>query len=254
MKEASENYTSGTAFFNHLKDLRNLTFGRVITFLKNLLVYSTFTFFLVTISGVLFHGIFRPVLTPLMIKRTVEQAREDKSLQYKYNWKPLEDISPHLVLAVVASEDNNFLTHFGIDMEALQKAREENRWRKRPRGASTITQQTAKNLFLLPHRSYIRKGLELYFSFLMEICWSKRRIMEMYLNIIEMGDGIYGAGAASQYYYGKAAKNLNRFQAAMIAAILPNPRARDPRRPSPYMYNRQKWILWNMRNIEKVDF
>jgi monofunctional biosynthetic peptidoglycan transglycosylase len=243
----------GTTFFNLLKGLRKLSFSQAIAILKNLLAYFTFTFFLVTISGVIFHGVFRPVATPLMIKRTIEQAMDTKPVQYKYNWQPLEEISPHLVLAVVASEDNNFLTHFGIDMEALQKAREENKWRKRPRGASTITQQTAKNLFLLPHRSYIRKGLELYFSFLMELFWSKRRIMEMYLNIIEMGDGIYGAGAASKHYYGKPAKNLTRSRAAMIAAILPNPRVRDPRRPSPYMYKRQKWILWNMRNIEKVD-
>ncbi len=230
---------------------------RVSTFIIPLKRYALIllcSFFVCSVSGVIIYAIIPPPLTPLMITRIPIQLKEEEKPVFKARWVPLEEISPSLVLAVVASEDNNFLQHFGIDLEALQQAREENKYRKRPRGASTITQQTAKNLFLLPSRSYIRKGFEVYFTVLIEIIWSKKRIMEVYLNCIEMGEGIYGAEAAAKTYFNTSAANLSRSQAAMLAVILPNPRNRDPRHPSAYMLSRQQWVLWNMRNIEQVEF
>ena len=156
----------------------------------------------------------------------------------------------------MASEDNRFIEHSGFDLEAIKKARDYNDHKKgkKIRGASTISQQTAKNVFLWPDRSWIRKGLEVYFTFLIETVWGKKRIMEVYLNVIEMGDGIYGAESASQKYFHKPAAYLTRDQAALIAAILPNPRKWDPSRPSAYLLNRQQWILWNMANIGKVEY
>ena len=158
-----------------------------------------------------------------------------------------------MVQAVVTSEDNNFTSHFGIDVEAIEKARVHNQTHRRKWGASTISQQTAKNVFLWPKRTYIRKGFEVYFTFLIEIFWSKKRIMEVYLNMIEMGPGIYGAEAASQYYFHKPASRLNAGEAAMIAVCLPNPRKRNPVRPTTYMIHRQQAILNLMPKIGKVD-
>lgn len=162
-------------------------------------------------------------------------------------WKSLKKISPHLQLAVVCTEDQNFLTHHGIDFIALEKAIDNTEGRSRRRGASTITQQVAKNVFLWNGRSYLRKGLEAYFAVLIDLFWSKQRIMEVYLNVIEMGDGIYGAQAASKAYFGKSAKTLSKKQAATIASILPNPRRYSARNPGPYTRSRISWTLQQMR-------
>lgn len=166
----------------------------------------------------------------------------------------MDQISPNLVQAVVASEDNRFMDHFGFDFDAIEKARIHNEHSRRKHGASTITQQTAKNVFLWQGRTWVRKGFEAYFTLLIEIFWSKERIMEVYLNVIEMGPGIYGAEAASQKYFGHSAKNLTRAEAALIAAALPDPLKRNPARPSPYLRKRQEQILRNMSNIGKVNF
>lgn len=184
--------------------------------------------------------------TPLMVIRKFEK-HEGKRPDTKHDWVSLENISPHLQLAVVCSEDQNYLKHDGIDWGAVEKAQKENLKRKRPRGASTITQQTAKNVFLWQGRNYVRKGLEVWFTFLIETFWSKERIMEVYLNSIEMGDGIYGAEAASQYYFGKSAARLSPEEAALIAAILPNPRRFSAKNPSAYTRGRQQFILNQMR-------
>jgi len=191
-----------------------------------------------------------------MLIRTVEQSINGEPLRLKKEWKSLEEISSQLQLAVVASEDNRFTEHSGFDLEAIKKARNynDNKKGKRVHGASTISQQTAKNVFLWSGRSWIRKGLEVYFTFLIETVWGKKRIMEVYLNVIEMGDGIYGAESASQKYFHKPASYLTREQAALIAAILPNPRKWNPSRPSAYLLNREQWILWNMANIGKVEY
>lgn len=159
-------------------------------------------------------------------------------------------------LAVITSEDQKFEEHFGFDLEAIEKARKYNDRHKgkKVKGASTISQQTAKNVFLWPQRSYIRKGFEVYFTFLIELLWSKERIMEVYLNVIEMGDGVYGAEAAAQQYFGKSASDLTDGEAALIAACLPNPIRWSPARPSRYIQRKKQWIVRHMRMVEKPDF
>jgi monofunctional biosynthetic peptidoglycan transglycosylase len=152
-------------------------------------------------------------------------------------------ISPHLVRAVIASEDNRFFQHHGFDWLEIQHAIKENKLRKRPRGASTITQQVAKNVFLWPNPSWFRKGLEVYYTVLIECLWPKERIMEVYLNVVEMGKGIYGAEAAAQHYFKKNASRLTTYEAALIAVCLPNPLRRNPVKPSEYMRTRTLQIL-----------
>jgi monofunctional glycosyltransferase len=194
-----------------------------------------------------------PHLTPLMVKRFFEQTTIHKKVNFNHDWVPISKISPNLIQAVVASEDNRFVEHYGLDFEAIDKARDHNRRFRRKRGASTISQQTAKNIFLWPARTYLRKGFEVYFTLMIETCWSKKRIMEMYLNMIEMGPGIYGAEATAQYYFHKPASKLSSGEAALIAASLPNPLKRNPAAPSSYMLSRQQHILSIMRKIGKVE-
>ena len=191
-----------------------------------------------------------------MLIRTGAQLFSGEKVSLKKDWVSIDKIAPELQLAVVASEDNRFLTHHGFDFEAIEKAKEfnEKKQGKRVRGASTISQQTAKNVFLWPARSWIRKGFEVYFTALIELVWSKKRIMEVYLNVIETGDGIYGAEAASRAYFNKPAEKLSRSEAALIAAILPNPRKWNPAHPTGYLLGRQQWILWNMGNIGRLEY
>lgn len=158
-----------------------------------------------------------------------------------------------MVLAAVAAEDNNFLNHHGFDFEAIEKAEEHNKKSKRIRGASTISQQTCKNVYLWIDRNYVRKGLEVYYTFLVETLWNKKRIMEVYLNSIEMGNGIFGVEAASRTYFKKPASQLTRAEAALLVASFPNPRRRNPGTPGQYLINRQQLILSLMAKIEKVD-
>ena len=212
-------------------------------------------FFIITIGLTIIYRFLPIPVTPLMAIRLVEQIfDEKKEVRFKKDWVSIDKISRHMPQAVVAAEDQKFLDHFGFDIEAMEKAWEGNKKGKRIKGASTITQQTAKNVFLWPGRNFIRKGLEAYFTLLMEILWSKERIMEVYLNVIEMGEGIYGIEAAAQAYYKKPAAKLNRQESAMIAAVLPNPRRWRPTRPTPYIYGRQSWILRQMNNINPVGF
>jgi len=185
-------------------------------------------------------------MTPLMIIRNIEQMGDGKGIVMKHDWEPLENISPKLQLAVVCSEDQNYLKHFGVDWGAIQKAMKENEKGKRIRGGSTITQQTSKNVFLWQGRSYLRKGLELWFTLLIEVFWSKERIMEVYLNSIEMGNGIYGAEAASQHWFHKSAKKLTKDEAAAIAAILPNPLRYKANPANSYISQRKAWIKQQM--------
>lgn len=164
----------------------------------------------------------------------------------KHDWVSLEEISPKLQLAVVCSEDQNYLKHYGFDFTAIEKAMKANEAGKKLRGASTISQQTAKNVFLWSGRSYIRKAFEVYFTLLIELCWSKERIMEVYLNSIEMGNGVYGAEAASLYWFKKSAKKLNKDESAAIASILPNPRKYIANPAGPYIARRKEWIKKQM--------
>jgi monofunctional biosynthetic peptidoglycan transglycosylase len=216
---------------------------------------SALWFFLLSIGFTILYRFVPVPITPLMVIRLFEQAfDEKKEIRLKKDWVPFSEISKNAPQAVYASEDQKFLDHNGFDFEAMEKAWENNKKGKRVKGASTITQQTVKNVFLWPSRSYLRKGLEAYFTVLVELIWSKERIMEVYLNVIEMGDGIYGIEAAAQTYYKKPASKLNRNQAAMIAAVLPNPRRWNPTKPTPYITGRQAWILRQMNNLPAIGF
>lgn len=173
----------------------------------------------------------------------------------KKDWVPLSKISNDLQLAVIASEDQLFLEHVGFDIKAIQHAVAFNHQKKgkQLKGGSTISQQTAKNVFLWPGRSWLRKGLEVYFTFLIETFWTKERILEVYLNVIEMGKGIYGAQAASKYYFHLNASQLNRYHASMLASILPNPIKYSVANPSDYVLDRQYWILEQMQKLKAGD-
>jgi len=198
---------------------------------------------------------FVPVpFTPLMVIRAIENKAAGKEMVCSHDWEPLENISVNLQKAVIASEDGYFLKHNGFDFTAMQKAYKNNERGRRIKGGSTISQQTAKNVFLWQGRSYLRKGLEAYFTVLIEAIWGKKRIMEVYLNSIEMGDGVYGAQAAAQHWYRKDAANLTPQQAAGIAAILPNPRKFTATSSSSYINNRKAKIMRVMRHVGKIEY
>lgn len=193
---------------------------------------------------------FVPVpFTPLMAIRFIENKMDGNEVIYSHDWEPIENISTNLQKAVIASEDSNFLTHSGFDFEAIEKAMKNNEQGKKIKGGSTISQQTAKNVFLWQDRTYLRKGLEAYFTVLIELIWSKERIMEVYLNSIEMGNGVYGAQAASQHWYSKNASQLSQREAAGIAAILPNPRKFKASNSSSYINRRKNRIVRHMKYV-----
>lgn len=197
---------------------------------------------------------FVPVpFTPLMAIRALEQKEAGKEMTCSHDWVSIDEMAPNLQKAVIASEDATFLSHNGFDFGAMQKAFKNNSKGKRLKGGSTISQQTAKNVFLWQGRSYFRKGLEAYFTVLIEIFWGKERIMEVYLNSIEMGDGVYGVEAASQHWYGKGAKSVSKREAAGIAAILPNPRKFKASHSSSYTERRKGRIMKHM-NYVKLDY
>jgi monofunctional biosynthetic peptidoglycan transglycosylase len=202
---------------------------------------------------VLFKWIPVPI-TPLMVTRAIENKLDGKEAYLNHDWEPLENISPNLQKAVIAAEDGYFLKHHGFDFKAMQKAFKSNQKGRKLKGGSTISQQTAKNVFLWQGRSYVRKGLEAYFTVLIELIWGKERIMEVYLNSIEMGEGIYGAEAASQHWYKKEAIYLSAREAAGIAAILPNPRKYKATNSSSYINRRKDKILRVMRQTGNIDY
>ncbi len=212
---------------------------KALRFARRLLVF----FFASSILAVLAYRFIPVYITPLMVIRTVQQLVSGDKPTWKHTWVSFDKISPHLPTAVIASEDNRFAEHNGFDFVEIKKAMKENETRKRKRGASTISQQTAKNVFLWPQSSWLRKGFEVYFTFLIELLWPKERIMEVYLNSIEMGKGIYGAEAAAKYKFHKTAIKLTKGECALIAATLPNPLRFDSARPSPYIRKRQQQIL-----------
>jgi len=204
------------------------------------------------VVNVLLVAVFRFVPVPasgLMVQRRMEAWSGGKPYVARHRWVPLEDISPSLGAAVIAAEDQNFTEHFGFDWQAIEKAVQHNEHSRRKRGASTVSQQTAKNLFLWSSRSWTRKGLEAWFTLLIEVGWSKKRILEVYLNIVEFGDGVYGAEAAARTFFGKSAKRLTPSEAALLAAVLPNPHRFHANAPSDYTRGRQAWILNQMRQL-----
>ena len=191
---------------------------------------------------------FVPVwVTPFMVTRKIEAFREDEDTEIHKDWESYDNISKEVALAVVASEDQNFPNHWGFDFDEIYDAMTEKR--KRARGASTISQQVAKNVFLWHGRSYIRKGLEVYFTVLIELIWDKQRILEVYLNVAEMGKMTFGVEATSQRFYRKSAKDLTRYEAARIAAVLPNPVRFSIKNPSAYVNKRTNQIVRQMKYL-----
>ena len=219
--------------------------SKILRIIRSLLLF----FFLSTLVAVVIYRFVPVYVTPLMVIRSVQQIASGDKPTCKHTWVSFNQISPHLPMAVIASEDNRFAEHNGFDFKEIEKALEENKNRKRPRGASTISQQTAKNIFLWPASSWIRKGLEVYFTTLIELFWNKERIMEVYLNSIEMGNGIYGAEAVAREHFHKNASKLTPEECALIAASLPNPRKFNSSRPGNYMLKRQKKILYLMKCV-----
>lgn len=226
----------------------------VFRFLFRLVFKIIIWFFILSIGFTVLYRFLPVPVTPLMVIRLWEQAFDkEKEIRLKKDWVSISKISKNVPQAVIAAEDQKFMDHNGFDLEAMKTAWENNQKGKRVKGGSTISQQTAKNVFLSPARNLIRKGLEAYFTFLIELIWSKERIMEVYLNVIEMGEGIYGIEAAAQTYFNKPAAKLSKREAALIAAVLPNPRRWSPARPTAYISGRQTWILRQMNNLNQVE-
>ena len=219
---------------------------RILKIVKRILIW----FFILSAGSVILLRFVPVYFTPLMGIRCAQQAFSGEKLKLKHKWIPLEEMSPKMPMAVIASEDNRFPDHHGFDLIEINKAIKE-RERGRHRGASTISQQTAKNVFLWPSSSWVRKGFEAYFTVLIELFWSKERIMEVYLNSIEMGDGIYGVEAVAHEHFGKEASELTAGECALIAATLPNPLKYDSAHPSRYMLKRKSHILRLMRVLPK---
>lgn len=206
----------------------------------------------ITVVWVTLYKFVNPPVTPLMLIRFFEEGGGQRLI--KKEWKKYEDISDYMKMAVIASEDQTFPFNDGFDFQAIEEAIDERLEGNSLRGASTITQQTAKNVFLWPERSWLRKGIEAYFTILIEKIWGKKRILEVYLNVLETGDGIYGVDAAAQVYFGRSAKDLDEVDAALIAAILPYPRVMSPAKPSDYVLRKQVWIREQIRNLGGTSY
>jgi len=213
-----------------------------------------FAVFILSLFFVLLYKYVPVYYTPLMLTRTIEQFKENKKIRIAHQWVPLSEISTHLVQAVIAAEDNLFLVHKGFDFEQIEIAEQEMVKGKRLRGASTISQQTARSVFLFPHHSGIGKGLEVYYTILIEFVWGKERIMEVYLNSVEMGDGIFGTQAVAKVHFQTTADKLTIPEAALIAATLPNPREYNLEKPGAYLLKRQAKITLLMSKIMPIDF
>lgn len=218
-------------------------------FIRNLVIF----FFASSLITVLLYRFVPVFLTPLMLIRCVEYAWKGEDVRVLKKWTPIEEMSDDLKKAVISSEDQNFLTHSGFDWPLIEKAYEQNKKGTRIIGASTISQQTAKNVFLYPRRSYIRKGFEAYFTFLIENVWTKERILEVYLNIAETGHGIYGMPMASELYFEKNVGKLSKSEAATLAALLPSPLTFNPSKQTPRFGRRKRRIMREMDRIVKLD-
>ncbi len=220
--------------------------------IKQICLWTISIFLILTILWALIYRFLNPPFTPLMLVRYVQDDNPNKVLQK--NWKDIDDISKNTILAAVAAEDQSFFIHHGFDFNEINKSILAYEKRGQFRGASTLSQQTAKNVFLLPVRSWLRKGFESYFTILIELLWGKKRIIEVYLNVAELGDGIYGVEAASNHYFGKSASKLNMRESAYLASLLPNPRIYSKKNYSDYRNKKIGWILKQMKNLGGVSY
>ncbi len=232
---------------------KKINFKTLFNKIKKTVLKLLLVFFLFSLLQVLLLKWIDPLTSSVMFQRKFNPFSSDEK-PLSYHWYNYDDISNYIALAVIASEDQNFPYHFGFDFEQIGKAFEEKNKRGSLRGASTITQQVAKNLFLWEGKSFIRKGFEAYYTILIEVFWSKRRIMEFYINIAEMGDNIFGAGMASKIYFKKLPTKLTKQESALIAAVLPNPKKFSVQNPSDYVRKRQQWILEQMRLLGGVSY
>jgi monofunctional biosynthetic peptidoglycan transglycosylase len=224
--------------------------GRPWHALRRALLYALLTWLVVTVGAVLLLRWLPPPTTSFILQNRVEAWRAGYGFYpYPYRWVDYERIAPVIALAVVAAEDQRFREHHGLDLTGIRQAIRDNQYRNRPRGASTITQQTAKNLFLWRKPSWLRKGIELYFTGLLELLWPKQRILEVYLNVAQFGGSVFGVEAAAQTYFKRPASQLTREQAALLAAVLPSPSLLHVDAPSDYLRQRQRWVLNQMRRL-----
>ena len=226
---------------------------KILRKIQKWLQWAVVIFFASSILAVVAYRWLPVPVTPLMLIRCAQQVKRGEAVRLRHHWVPLEQMSKYMPVAVMAGEDQRFLEHSGFDFKEIQNAVAERMRGGRQRGGSTISQQTAKNVFLWPGRSWVRKGLEAYFTCLIELCWSKQRIVEVYLNSIEMGDGIYGAEAVAQWHFGCTAEELTRANCALIAATLPNPLKFSSKEPSRYVLKRQTWIMRQMKHVKLLE-
>jgi len=233
---------------------KKISFGkRIFNFFKWILKLAIF-FFVSTVLLVFAMRWINPVTSSIMIQRQIWGLFDGEFELVKYHWVNYDDVSKFMPIAIVAAEDQNFPKHFGFDFKQIEKALKENKRGRRVRGASTITQQVAKNLFLWEGKSFVRKGIEAYFTLLIELLWDKQRILEVHMNIAEMGDKIFGVGTASVAYFKKPAAGLNIRQAALLAAILPNPKRYSAVKPSGYVRGRQNWIVRQINSLGGANY
>ena len=219
------------------------------------LLWLPLVFVLVTTLQVLVLRFVDPPFSAFMLARQMQAVGDgDWSFRVAYDWRDRGDIASHLPVAVVAAEDQNFARHNGFDLKAIEQARRNNARGRKVRGASTISQQLAKNLFLWSGRSWVRKGIEAWYTLLIETLWPKSRILEVYVNVAEFGDGVYGAQAAARTYFGKDAIRLSTAEAARLAAVLPSPKRYSAARPGPYVQRRTRAIQRQMRYIGGVGY
>lgn len=228
--------------------------GGIVKLILRVLKILVITFIAASLFGVILFRFVNPPFTWLMIQRGFERKAAGKDWKVDKKWVDFNDIATPMKRAAVAAEDQTFLENHGFDFKAIQRAIRKNQKSKKLIGGSTITQQTAKNVFLYPGRSLVRKGLEAWFTVLIETFWSKKRVMEVYLNVIEMGDGIYGIEAASQAYFHKPASKLTIRQSAAIAVIFPSPLKWSATKPTRYLRHRQYLIRQNMRRLGPLEF
>jgi monofunctional glycosyltransferase len=233
---------------------KKISFGKRILNIFKWILKIAILFFITTVLMVFAMRWINPVTSSIMIQRQISGLFDGEFELIKYHWVDYDDISKFMPIAIVAAEDQNFPKHFGFDFKQIEKALKENKRGRRVRGASTITQQVAKNLFLWEGKSFIRKGIEAYFTLLIELLWDKKRILEVHMNIAEMGDKIFGVGTASVAYFKKPSSKLTISQAALLAAVLPNPKKYSAVKPSGYVRGRQSWIIRQIYSLGGADY
>ncbi|MBE2190541.1 MAG: monofunctional biosynthetic peptidoglycan transglycosylase [Candidatus Kapabacteria bacterium] len=217
-----------------------------------IIIYCCLLFMIFSVGIVFIYKYVNPPMTPTMLIRAVEAIKEGRLQFIERQWVDYDEVSPNLIRAIIAAEDARFMTHFGIDWKAVKDSQTYNKRHKgkKKRGASTVTMQTAKNTFLNHSRNYVRKAFEAYFTYLIEAIWDKKRIIEVYVNVVEWGDGVYGAEAASKKFFGKSAIDLSRREAALLASVLPNPHRWSPAKPTNYINKRVGWISGRMNSVQ----